>query len=95
MADEPKDPKDAERESSIDDFDDLKENEGDLSPKDRFKRISNIAALMAYDMVDKLRFWEKESLKLPDDEIAKRTELLSDSVEQLREAYLSFSDLEL
>ena len=95
MADNPKDPKDEEAEPSIDQFDDLRENEGDLTPKVRFKRISNIALLMAYDMIDKLRYWEKESLRLPEDEIAKRTKQLAESVEQLREAYLAFSDLEL
>ena len=61
----------------------------------RRQQISHIALLMAYDMIDKLRYWEKETLKLPETEIAKRLPHLANSAEQLREAYLAFSDLEL
>ena len=103
MADEPKNPKkkkkkrleDAEDGTPIEQLDEFSEAGADLSAKDRCQRISNIAVLLAYDLVDKLRFWQKETLKLPDDEIAKRTEQLADSVERLREAYLAFADLEL
>lgn len=107
MADEPKRKKkkkgkkkakkaeDPASETPIEQLDGFSEAGADLSAKDRCQRISNIAVLLAYDLVDKLRFWQKETLKLPDEEVAKRTEQLADSVERLREAYLSFADLEL
>ena len=42
-----------------------------------------------------LRYWERETLKLPEDQIEERHEHLRASVEQLRAAYLTFSDLDL
>ena len=67
---------------------------GELSPKERFQKTTNIGLLMAYDMIDKLRFWERETIKLSDEEIATRLDHLISSVEQLRVAYLDFADLE-
>jgi hypothetical protein len=70
------------------------QDHGELSPKERFQKTTNIGLLMAYDMIDKLRFWEKETIKLSDEEIAERLEHLINSVEQLRVAYLDFADLD-
>jgi hypothetical protein len=92
MADEPQDP---EREAPSEQLENLREGSDDLSSRERFKRISNIALLMSYDLIDKLRYWEKVTLDLSEDQIAERVEHLADSVEQLREVYLAFSDLDL
>jgi hypothetical protein len=93
MADEPQDPKNEEAPSEQ--LENLRKNSDDLSSRERFKRISNIALLMSYDLIDKLRYWEKVTLELSEDQIAERADHLAASVEQLREAYLAFSDLDL
>ena len=48
---------------------------------------------MAYDLIDKLRYLEKEALELPEDQVKERQELLVASIEQLRVAYLDLADL--
>ncbi len=68
---------------------------GEPSPKETFRKTSQIALLMSYDLIDKLRYWEKETLKLPEEEVAKRLGHMVKSVEQLRAAYLTFSDIDL
>ena len=89
MPDEPKSPDDPRPEEQLEE---LSRGHGELSPKERFQKTTNIGLLMAYDMIDKLRFWEKETIKLPDDKIVKRLDHLISSVEQLRVAYLDFAD---
>lgn len=80
----------------IEQHDHLKESadRGELAPKEHFRRVANVGALLAYDLVDKLRYWEKETLALPEDEVAERLDHLVGSVEQLRAAYLAFADLD-
>jgi hypothetical protein len=95
MADDPKNDQPAEESTPIEQLDALARGESDaLPPRERFRKTSHIALLLAYDLIDKLRFWEKETLKLSDEEIAKRQAHLARSVEELRGAYLTFSDLE-
>ena len=67
---------------------------GELSPKEHFRQIANVGALLAYDLIDKLRYWEKETLGLPDDKVAERLDHLTSSVDQLRAAYLAFAELD-
>ena len=94
MPGEPKDPKD---EPSFDQLDELRNSveNAELSARERFQKTSHIALLLTYDLIDKLRYWEKETLELPDDQVAERLEHLTRSVEQLRVAYLTFSDVDL
>ncbi len=65
---------------------------GEISAPDTFKKISNIAVLMSYDMIDKLRFLEQETLKLPEEQIVERVEHMTGFVERLRTAYLSLGE---
>ena len=58
---------------------------GEIDPKERFRKTTHIALLMSYDLIDKLRYWEKESLELPADEMEPRLEHLLRSVKALRE----------
>lgn len=97
MADDPKDPhpQKPEAQPPMKQLDDLQQSDDELTPKQRFERISRIALLLGYDLLDKLRYWEKETAKLSDEQISKRLDPLTASVEKLREAYLAFSDLEL
>ena len=95
MPDAPKNPKSPAEQPPMEQLDDLQQGDDDLTPKQRFDRITRIALLLGYDLMDKLRYWEKETSKLSDDQLSKRLEPLTASVEKLREAYLSFSDLEL
>ena len=66
---------------------------GTLSPKEHFEKTSRIGLLMAYDLIDKLRYWEKHTLDMPAEEVEKRLDHLVKSVESLRETYLAFADL--
>ncbi len=66
----------------------------DHTPAQLFEQMSHIAITLSYDLVDKLRYWEKETLKLPDDEIPVRLEHLAKSADQLRDAYLTFADMD-
>ena len=80
----------------IEQHDELKESasRGELPPKEHFRQVANVGALLAYDLIDKLRYWEKETLELPDDKVTERLEHLTSSVDQLRAAYLAFAELD-
>ena len=94
MADEPQDPKKPDETTPVEQLESLRQADDELTPRQRFERMSRIALLLGYDLIDKLRYWEKETAKLSDDQIAKRLDELAGSVEKLREAYLAFSELE-
>lgn len=87
MADEPKIPPNQQ-------LDDLQRSvrEGSLPIKEQFEKASRIGLLMAFDLIDKLRYWEKHTLELPEDEITRRLDHLVRSVEKLRAAYLAFAE---
>ena len=67
----------------------------DEDPKEMFKQISHIALYLSYDLIDKLRWWEKETLKLSEAEIEKRLPHMATFLERLKVAYLQFSDVDL
>lgn len=64
-------------------------------PKELFQQVSNISLCMAYDLIDKIRYWEKESLALPDRDVAKRIPHIARCLERLKVAYLEFADTDL
>ncbi len=68
-------------------------DEGEITAKGMFQKNSKVAVLMCYDMIDKLRYWEKETLELQEDQIGERSEQLVGFVEQLRAAYLDLPEL--
>jgi hypothetical protein len=63
-------------------------------PRELFEQISHIGVCMSYDLIDKLRWYEKETAKLPPAEIEKRLPHMAGFLEQLKIAYLQFSDLD-
>ena len=65
------------------------------TPKELFQQVSNIALCMSFDLIDKIRYWEKESLSLPEQDIQKRIPHIARCLERLKVAYLEFSDTEL
>lgn len=87
---------DKENDGPIEEFEAWKQQAeaGEVSPQETFKKISNIAVLMGYDLIDKLRFYEKETLALPEDQIVDRVEHMTRLVDQLRVAYLGFAELD-
>ncbi len=91
MSDEPKGPEDASPEEQLEELKGL--NSDELSAKERFQKTSHIALLMAYDLIDKLRYWEKHTLDMSEEEVAQRLDHLVKSVEQLSAAYLAFAEL--
>lgn len=94
MSDNPKEPRKPDEQPPMEQLDDLQRRSEGLTPKQRFERNSRIAVLLGYDLIDKLRYWEKETGKLSDAQIAERLDPLTAAVQKLREAYLAFSDLE-
>lgn len=64
------------------------------NPRQLFEQVSHIAVYMSYDLIDKLRFYEKETLKLTDEEIEKRVPHMAKFLDKLKTAYLQFSDVD-
>jgi len=88
---------DEKKKERLQEFSDWKQRygAGEENPRELFRQVSNIAIYMSYDLIDKLRWWEKETLKLTDDEIDKRIPHLTGLLESLKTAYLDFSDVDL
>ena len=78
---------DHEREDSVEG---LKEQ----TARELFSQLSNISLCMSYDLIDKLRWWEKEVMKLSDDEISKHIPHLSACLDQLKTTYLQFAEID-
>ena len=67
---------------------------GEENPRELFQQVSRIAQFMSYDLIDKLQYWERETLKLPDHEIERRVKHVSDCLSQLQGAYVQFSEVD-
>ena len=66
----------------------------DQTPGELFEQVSHIALNLTYDLIDKVRWWEKETMKLPDEEIEKRLQHMATFLESLRTAYLKFAEVD-
>ena len=88
---------DEKRENPIEEFEEWKRHaeSGDISPKETYDKISNIALLLSYDLIDKLRYLEKEVSELDDDAVVERVAHMTQFVDKLRSAYLDFAETEL
>ena len=88
---------DREDQGSAGNYEDWKQRRetGTESPKEMFRQISHIAQFVTHDLLDKIQWWEKETLKLSEEEIDKRIPHMSVFLEQLRQAYETFSDVDL
>ena len=88
---------DREDEGSAENYEDWKQRReaGTESPRELFRQISHIAQFMTHDMLDKLQWWEKETLKLSQEEIDERIPHMSVFLEQLQQAYETFADVDL
>jgi hypothetical protein len=89
-----KNPKEEERLQEYSDWKQRYDTRED-HPRELFWQVSNIAIYMSYDLIDKLRWWEKETLKLSDEKIHKRIPHLAGLLENLKTAYLDFSYIDL
>jgi len=67
---------------------------GEENPRELFQQVSKIAQFMSYDLVDKLQYWERETMKLPDSEIERRVKHVSRCLTQLQSAYVQFSEVD-
>ena len=88
---------DREEKDSVEKHEDWKQRReaGTESPREMFVQISHIAQFMSHDLLDKIQWWEKETLKLSDEEIDERIPHMSVFLEQLRQAYETFSNVDL
>lgn len=82
------------QEDHAEKYDDWKRRraKGHENPSELFRQVSRIAQYMSYDLIDKLQYWEKETLKQPDDEIERRIKHVSRCLTQLQSAYVQFSE---
>ena len=64
-------------------------------PRELFEQISHIAVYMSYDLIDKMRYWEKETLKLTPAEIEERIPHMARFLDRLKVAYLEFTDVDM
>lgn len=67
----------------------------DHTPAQLFEQMSHIAITLSYDLVDKLRYWEKETLEMSDDEIEQRLGHMAVFLERLKKAYVDFAETDL
>ena len=85
---------DRPQENHAENYDDWKKRleKGQDNPRELFQQVSRIAQYMSYDLIDKLQYWEKQTLKLSDDEIEQRIKHVSRCLSQLQSAYVQFSE---
>jgi len=67
----------------------------DHTPAQLFEQMSHIAITLSYDLVDKLRYWEKETLEMSDADIEKRLGHMAVFLERLKKAYVDFAETDL
>jgi hypothetical protein len=67
----------------------------DHTPAQLFEQMSHIAITLSYDLVDKLRYWEKETLEMSDGDIEKRLGHMAVFLERLKKAYVDFAETDL
>ncbi len=67
----------------------------DHTPAQLFEQMSHIAITLSYDLVDKLRYWEKKTLEMSDEEIEKRLGHMAVFLERLKKAYVDFAETDL
>ena len=67
----------------------------DHTPAQLFEQMSHIAITLSYDLVDKLRYWEKETLEMSDTEIEQRLGHMAVFLERLKKAYVDFAETDL
>ncbi len=89
---------DEENKDGLSEYDEYKERseseaEND-DPRTLFQQVTHVSLCISYDLIDKIRWWEKETLKLSNEEIEKRIPHVASSLESLRAAYLQFSDVD-
>ena len=85
---------DRSQENQSEKYDDWKQRyeKGHENPAELFQQVSRIAQYMSYDLIDKLQYWEKETLKQPNDEIERRIKHVSRCLAELQSAYVRFSE---
>jgi len=67
---------------------------GEESGRELFHHMSHIAVYLAYDLIDKLRFYEKETLAAGDDEVDRRIPHMARFLDELKTAYETFADVD-
>ena len=87
---------DNEKKDGLSEYEDWKsrdESDSD-NPRELYRQLSHISLCISFDLIDKLRWLEKETLSLPDDEIEKRLAEMATLLDRLKEVYLEFADIE-
>lgn len=78
----------------MEEFDAAEKVIGEMAPRELFEKMSHIAITMSYDLIDKLRYFEKDTLQQPDPEIATRVRHMAGFLESLKQTYLQFAEVD-
>ena len=66
----------------------------DEDPRELFEQVSRIALSISYDLIDKLRWWEKETMRLSDEEVGQRLPHMAAFLDRLKIAYVKFAEVD-
>ena len=87
--------KDQEKTTMLEAEDGVTPEPGPQTPAKLLEQVTHIAITLSYDLVDKLRYWEKETLNMPEDELAHRLAHTAELLENLKKAYVEFAETDL
>jgi hypothetical protein len=65
---------------------------GAQDPRELLRQVTQIGICMSYDLIDKLRYWEKRAQEMPEEELPEQIRQMSGFLEKLKTAYLHFAD---
>jgi hypothetical protein len=71
------------------------QKQSDHTTAQLFEQMSHVAITLSYDLIDKLRYWEKETLTLPEEEIEQRLGHMVVFLDRLKKAYVEFAETDL
>ena len=87
--------KEREKTTTIDADAEVTAPQGPQTSAQLFEQITHIAITLSYDLVDKLRYWEKETVTMPPEEIERRLGHTAVLLENLKKAYVEFAETDL
>jgi hypothetical protein len=63
-------------------------------PRELFRQLTHISLCISFDLVDKLRWIEKEMQRLPQEAIEERLPHMATLLDRFKEVYLEFADID-
>jgi hypothetical protein len=82
------------REMIRKDYEEWKQTHASQTPREVFEEMHKVSLSLAYDLIDKLRWFEQDTAKQPDEEIEKRVQHMALFLENFRKSYLAFAEID-